>query len=951
MNDSAQEKAPDELKDRGKAGVESNDEQIVEESTVQAAEQRIEQEPISTLPVRVKNQGARQSPATSPLKEADAPSPPFNDPLTADPGIEPAVPQLISRKAIPVGNRLPAVAPAADLGRPRLHWGWSLLCFTITFVVYVALVPRFVMYSSPPTGDQPFYLMDTLSMVQDRDLNVANNYAQRDEDKFYRLAPRPDGFVGMGAPYPLPKQLAQTVARPPDENYAFHLPGLSIMLIPSWIIGSWFQLWWPATVVFMCFLGALLSLNIFLLAFETTGKLWIAWAVWLPLAFSNPLMSYAYLLFTEMPVGLFAIYAFRRLAQGWHANGPGRTLLVGALLAYIPWLAFRCVIFAAPIAFYGLYQWVRYYRANRRERLAAATPGSVQDVQKTGFMQPIVLPQGNPLLKLALYLGPMLLSGVLLLWFNFFLFGRPLPDMKVPELGDASPFYWPWAGGEQATKFITNAFALLFDRQMGLLTNAPIYLLAVVGIIAMFRSYRKSDRRLLLWIAIVALPYAGVLAAFHFWSGIWGPPARYQTSLVPLLAAPMAMSLFAFSKSWIYKIIYVLLALPGLALMAIRMYDARMLWPSVSTWEWIATAKESPIKVDLRNLLPSFVPLESVRLPLNTALLTGIAIAIVALSYFLLLRSKTLRPQRRMPYAVHGVMWGLMLAVVWGSWYTVSAEFLKPRTVLTELSRWSPSVPFQRPQGIAYMNNSIYVADTNERDPGNFFRLDLATGQFNPIVPLDAGVPMSYTRPAGVAAGPDGLIYLLNNDLDRNALWAMTPSGEIQRKIALNSKSLLSMGITFAPDGTMYVGDIGGSKALKYRAEGGDPVLTFSPERGSYNNIVGVALSPDGKELYVAEASALRIQVMETATGRFLRDIKLDCTPHHIAVPPGGGDWADVSCNEKGMLSVNMKTKEIRRVSTTSDKEPLGAMGIAYGPDGTLYVMEGGQLVVYKVQR
>src|SRR5712664_3902221 len=101
----------------------------------------------------------------------------------------------------------------ADLTQARLSVRWPLLCFAATFVLYVALIPRILLYSSPPTGDQAYYLIETISLVQDGDFNVANNYAQHDEDKFYALAPHPPGFVGIAAPYPLPPQLSHATNR------------------------------------------------------------------------------------------------------------------------------------------------------------------------------------------------------------------------------------------------------------------------------------------------------------------------------------------------------------------------------------------------------------------------------------------------------------------------------------------------------------------------------------------------------------------------------------------------------------------------------------------------------------------------------------------------------------------------------------------------------------------
>src|SRR5205814_4934069 len=94
-------------------------------------------------------------------------------------------------------------------------------------------------------------------------------------------------------------------------------------------------------------------------------RLWIALLVWLTVSFSNPVMSYSFLLFTELTTGLLLIYAFRRLALGWGSNGPLRLLLVGICIGYIPWLAWRCVPIAAGLSLYAVIQWWRYRRSKR----------------------------------------------------------------------------------------------------------------------------------------------------------------------------------------------------------------------------------------------------------------------------------------------------------------------------------------------------------------------------------------------------------------------------------------------------------------------------------------------------------------------------------------------------------------------------------------------------------
>ncbi len=450
---------------------------------------------------------------------------------------------------------------------------------SFALTVYVAFIPRLLLYASPPTGDQPYYLMDALSIVQDGDLNLRNNFEQRDEDKFYSRAPHPDGFVGMEAPYPLPFSNAHAVARPATEAYHYHPPGLGAALVPAWVVGSWFSLWWPATIVFMCLIGALVALNAFLLAHEVSGRLGIAWAVWLPIAFSNPLMSYSYLIFTGLPTGLLIVYPLRRLALGWPTNGRLRLLLIGLAIGYIPWLAPRGAPVAAALALYAAVQWRRGDAGLR---------------------------------SLSWLCAPLAVSFALLAYYHWFLYGGPIPlgDLMAVQGVSVRTFHWPWLSLHELSLFLRGAFGLLFDRSFGLLVYAPVYTLAVPGTVALVAWGRRSNRGLVAWMALVSLPYLFLIAAFEHWSGIWNAPARYLTTFVPLLAAPLAASVALGGKA--YRALYALLAVPGFLLMAILMYDARLMFPLHESAEsavsnWLATTPTLPFHVDVRSLVPSFV--------------------------------------------------------------------------------------------------------------------------------------------------------------------------------------------------------------------------------------------------------------------------------------------------------------------------------------------------------
>ena len=76
---------------------------------------------------------------------------------------------------------------------------------------------------------------------------------------------------------------------------------------------------------------------------------------------------------------------------------------------------------------------------------------------------------------------------------------------------------------------------LLVDQEFGLLTYAPVYLLALWGAVALVRMRRDAALSLLLivgvYVALIICPLTNV----HGWTGGWNPVARFLTPIVPLL--------------------------------------------------------------------------------------------------------------------------------------------------------------------------------------------------------------------------------------------------------------------------------------------------------------------------------------------------------------------------------------------------------------------------------
>ncbi|MDQ2809782.1 MAG: hypothetical protein M3Z04_23135 [Chloroflexota bacterium] len=817
---------------------------------------------------------------------------------------------------------------------------WVGGIFLLTWLIYLLFVPRFLRYSSPPTGDQPFYLMDTISLVQDGDLELSNNYAQHDEDKFYRLAPHPADFVGLDAPYPLPPQIAVAQSRPAHEMYSYHPPGLGLLLVPAWIIGSWFALWWPATVVFMCLIGALVATNLFLLAYETTQRRGVALIIWGTLAFSSPLMSYSYLLFSEMPTGLLTIYIFRRLALGWRANGAGRLLLLGLGIGYIPWLAVRCTPIAAGLGLYAAAQW---WAGRPRTTAAAGAP-----TWRT---------QARLWLPTLWIIGPVVGLAGALAAYHLFLNGTVLPPLDEQQGTGVGGFYWPWASGHDLYQFITGSIGLLFSQRFGLLPYAPVYLLAAGGAVAMWRTRQPADRRLLGWIALVSLPYMTFIAAYSGWGGDWGPPARYAATLVPLLAAPLAVGLAALASSRIYRLLYAACALIGGGFMAVMLYDARTMFSHTESaiLRWLAVDPHTPFAIDLRPLLPQFITPDETWHPWRTGGLLIFGSLIVGLNVLLLTRHSHRvggpAPPQWPAWAQAGLTLGL-LTVLGAAWGIRNYDFLRPKTTLTPVGQWVFAGPLKDTQGIAYLDGKVYIARRGRREPtevpGTVGILDLAGGQYTEWQPHSAdGRPLAWAHPGSVTHGPDGLLYVLNNGPGDQALLGLTPAGQVVRQIALDQTTGLGMGLTFGSDSSsFYVADQLRGVVFQYGADGGAPLAIFHGQDAVLNNPQGLALDQAGN-IYTSE-TVNQIQKLDSQ-GTLRLVFQLNCAPFYFADAPGPDPWFEVSCST-GVVSLNTAENYVQFTHVTGSA-PLwvAPRGITYSPDSTLYVLDESTLSAFRV--
>ena len=256
--------------------------------------------------------------------------------------------------------------------------------------------------------------------------------------------------------------------------YPAHSPGLPFLLAPVYGLAGR-----AGCVVLLALGSAVVAARTSALARRLGGDaevgLW-AWAA----ALGPPLFFYSFHVYTETASAVAALVALELLL----APAPTVAMALGAALAasVLPWLHVKMLLVAAALGVVGL------------ARL-----------------------RGRP--RLAFVLLAAVAAGLYALYYDV-VFGRPTPLAIYGGLpADVS--------GSPGRALL----GLLLDRSFGLLPHAPLFLLALPGLVWLTARWRTT------W--PVLLVAAAVLAPVLPWRMWWGgqcPPGRFLVPLVPLLA-------------------------------------------------------------------------------------------------------------------------------------------------------------------------------------------------------------------------------------------------------------------------------------------------------------------------------------------------------------------------------------------------------------------------------
>jgi hypothetical protein len=266
---------------------------------------------------------------------------------------------------------------------------------------------------------------------------------------------------------------------------SLHAVGLSLLILPAYAAGGY-----PAASFFMALIAALLAREVRELVRSWSGSDGLADATAWLVALSPPLVHYAGLIFTEVPAALAVAVALRRGRDPWSASRPAGAAWALAIAA-LPWLNVRYAAVAAALLVFAL--------AGRPPKRAA-----------------VILSASLVLSAIAVALWHFHLYG-------FFdprrVYGRR-PELSLSLLPEGIP-------------------GLLLDQEFGLLAYAPVFALAVPGLVGLLAASRRLGAAVIALLAIVLL----TAGSWPMWRGGFNPPARFLVPVLPALALCVAAGL------------------------------------------------------------------------------------------------------------------------------------------------------------------------------------------------------------------------------------------------------------------------------------------------------------------------------------------------------------------------------------------------------------------------
>lgn len=339
--------------------------------------------------------------------------------------------------------------------------------FLFLVVAYLFSVDIRASRGASITGDEPFYLLTTQSLIQDGDLDLTDQYEARSYESFFD---HPDGLW------------RQSVVSHDGRLLSPHNPGLSLLLVPGFVLGGLL-----GSQVQLVIIGAGAMALAYLLAVRFSRRPDICWPVTLAVGLSATAFIYSSEIYPEFPAAFALLACLLIVTRHKRSSGDdGLYLAIG--LTALMWLGVKYAPLAALVSVYFL------YRADNCGRLALLTSSVV--------------------------------SGAYFIWFHLSTFDSLTPyNVNVVYAGQSS-FELIDSHVSFADR-IYRLWGLFIDRRFGIGRWAPILLASVPAMILLLP--RQGKHRLLLGLISIQVLVATFVAITMM--GWWFPGRTLLTVL------------------------------------------------------------------------------------------------------------------------------------------------------------------------------------------------------------------------------------------------------------------------------------------------------------------------------------------------------------------------------------------------------------------------------------
>jgi len=319
----------------------------------------------------------------------------------------------------------------------------------------------------PPTGDEPHYLIMSQSLVTDFDMNLENDYVS---EKTYRK------FYPAELEY---KNIHNFPGREGRGIYSIHNPGLSFLIALPYMAGGRYG----AQAVIAIF-AALLSLLIFRASVKAGADERVSAAAALTASAVIPFSAGASLILTEIPSACAIVYCAFLISDilAGRETGKMENLAFFSCLGLLVWLHPKLFIFSS--LFWAAWMWGTIAKNKFR-----ATDAAV-------------------------YHLPLLALAALYIFYYYAIFGFFAPT-GMKGIYVSSSFFFDY----NPLHMIKAFFAIMFDRDYGLIFYSPVFIISIAGVISLIA--KKQHVKLMPF--YLTLPYFSLFLVWNDWTGSMAP--------------------------------------------------------------------------------------------------------------------------------------------------------------------------------------------------------------------------------------------------------------------------------------------------------------------------------------------------------------------------------------------------------------------------------------------